>query len=722
MKGEVRVPHPIITLHGGQTGFSCGLDGQVLSSELHGLFAGDTRVLSTYRFALSGSPWHLLGWTLISHDAAQWDFQNNEVREAIDSVAPGLVSLSLRRRIHGGLLDELKLSAHLPKPVRARFTFQLDADFSDIFEVKERTMPPRLGTSRKFHPHGFTMLYALGQFRRALRIDFDSDGPAPSFAGSLVLFDLDLGPGTVWNCRLRASPEVEGRVFGFLESGKRPPEDPETAATASIEAPPLLSVPYRRGAADLRALAVPQEGQPPYPAAGVPWFMTLFGRDTLLTALMSGLAGTWQAQGALAGLGALQALRVDDWRDAAPGKIPHEVRRGELAKRGWIPHTPYYGTHDASALYCLTLWHLWRWTGDRRILEEHLETARRAMGWCAEYGDLDGDGLLEYQTRSSKGYYNQGWKDSPDAVVHQDGSLAPTPLALVEIQGYLFAARHAMAELLEASGDEPGAREMRRTAEPLRALVEERYWMEEEQFYAFGLDGQKKQVASVSSNPGHLLWCGLAGRERAACVGNRLLQDDLTSGWGLRTLSARHPAYNPLSYHRGSVWPFDTLLAAAGLRRYGQNEQAGLLIRQVLEAASSFEEARLPELFCGFDRSRGIPVPYEKANNPQAWSAAAPILAAQLFLGLLPDAPRGRCFLSPWLPSWLATLEMDGIQVGAGTVSVRLALRQGETVIERLEVKGVEVQRGCPPAPLWGEPLGLRPAERAGGRGAVGAG
>ena len=232
------------------------------------------------------------------------------------------------------------------------------------------------------------------------------------------------------------------------------------------------------------------------------------------------------------------------------------------------------------------------------------------------------------------------------------------PLATVELQGYLFVARLAMAELLAAQGEHAEAERLRAAASTLRDTVEERYWMEQEGYYAFALDGQKRQVAGISSNPGHLLWCGLPNQKRARALAERLLKPDLFSGWGLRTLSSENPAYNPLSYQRGSVWPHDTLLAAAGLWRYGHYEEASTLIRSILEAAGAFEEARLPELFCGLPRSHDLPVPYEQANIPQAWAAAAPILATQLFLGLLPDAPHGRCFVAPWLPEWLPRLEV----------------------------------------------------------------
>jgi glycogen debranching enzyme len=317
-------------------------------------------------------------------------------------------------------------------------------------------------------------------------------------------------------------------------------------------------------------------------------------------------------------------------------------------------------------------------------------------------GDRDHDGFQEYATRSPKGYRNQGWKDAGDAIVDAQGRQPKLPIATVELQAYLFAARLAMAELSEALGHEDEAREFRDGAAKLRRAVEERFWLQGESFYALALDGDKRLVDSISSNPGHLLWCGLADPKRAALVARRLLQPDMFSGWGLRTLSSANPAYNPLSYQLGSVWPHDTLIASAGLWRYGLRQQACVLIRGILEAAQAFEDHRLPELFCGFDAANGFPVPYEQANIPQAWAAAVPLLAAQLFLGLVPDAPRGRCFVSPCLPAWLPRLELRGIKVGQGTLDITVGRHGDDTVVETVDAKALEVIHAQVDAPLDG--------------------
>lgn len=702
----VAVPAPMDILYGHGVSLACGRDGQIAAEKMHGFFAGDTRLLSTYRISINGFPWQLLGRLRSGSASAQWYFQNPSVRSPSGDIPAGIIHLHLKRAVAGAFHDDLHLSAFPERTVRARITLHLDADFADIFDVMEQKFTSRLSVLRIPKPDGLLLVYKRGGFERGLRINLSSSGPSPEVAGAQINFDLELEPGSNWTCCLEAFPLIDGSTLLFAGD----PHVPQPDIVGDGDAPRLLTdrlllVPFRRGRSDLRSLAIPQPGKIPYLAAGVPWFFTLFGRDQLMTSLMTCVDGTWPAEGALSSLSPWQAGMQDDWRDAEPGKFPHELRRGERAFSGLIPHTPYYGTHDAPALYCLSLWQAWKWSGNNVLLESYLKHATAGLEWCEQYGDRDGDGLQEYGSRSKHGYYNQSWKDAGDAIVHADGSIAGLPLATVELQGYLYAAYLAMAEIYDSRGNTSDAGRFRTAARELRALVEKKFWMEDADCYAIALDGKKRAVRSIASNSGHLLWCGLPSRERAGKIVKRLLQTDMFSGWGLRTLSALNPAYNPLSYQRGSVWPFDTALCAAGFWRYGFFEEAGILLRSVLEAALAFEEERLPELFCGLDRSAGGPVPYERANSPQAWSAAVPLLAAQLVLGILPDAPNGCCFLSPVLPDWLSHLELKGLKVGSGTVDIRITGHGGKTVINELKADGIEIIRQMPEAPLWGEPV-----------------
>jgi glycogen debranching enzyme len=704
----VRVPHPIEVLYGHGAALACGLDGEIRADELHGLFAGDTRVLSTFRMTLGGQKWQLLSRRRVGQGTARWRFQSPAVREPRGMLPEGCLFLELDRRVAGSLHDDLRVTSYAADVVRTTLILQLDADFADVFEVKEqKRVPPRLGIERIPRRDGVTLTYEHGDFCRRLHVTLSGPTEPPQVVGSVVLFDLVLTPGEHWRLCVDAEPEIDGEVMRFAGNPHRPEESPAgDQPTVAVKAPPVLQAPFECGYTDLHRLALTTDEAPPYVAAGAPWFYTLFGRESLVPALMAGLAGRWLARGALTALGALQASERDDWRDAEPGKLPHEVRRGELARLDVVPHACYYGTHDAPALYCLTLWSAWRWTGDRTLLEAHLPTARAALRWCDELGDRDGDGLQEYATRSRKGYYNQSWKDAGDAIVREDGGLAEVPLATVELQGYLYAARLAMADLLDDRGERAEAERLRAAARELRELVEDRYWLEDRGFYAIALDARKRPVRSVASNPGQLLWSGLPAPERAELVARRLLKSDLFTGWGLRTLSSEHARYNPLSYQRGSVWPHDTALAAAGLWRYGQREEAATLLRAILEAACAFEDDRLPELFCGLDRSIGAPVPYREANVPQAWSAAAPVLAVQVLLGLVPDAPRGRCFVAPWLPDWLPRLDVRGVAIGDGALDVAVAGVGSETTVTGSTAGGIELVQGETSAALWGTPEG----------------
>jgi glycogen debranching enzyme len=723
-RGEVKlaIPHPSTLLHGKGIALACGPMGQIEPGELHGLFAADTRVLSAYRWHVNGCAWRFLGHVRRGRGTAEWTFQNPPLGKGRGRIAQGALFFRHVRRVGGVLHDDLVVRNYGTKPAHIRLGLVLGADFCDIFEVKEQACPARRNIQRQSIPGGVRFSYRREAFQRAVHVTFCPSQPSSSSgSGSCsksaestrtkatrteIRFDIALQPGAEWTCCLEAAPEIDGELEQFRGDPHVPEQDVDVGeGEVTIDTDSLLEQPFERGQDDLRALAVPLKDRSHYVAGGAPWFLTLFGRDSLTTSLMAGLDGAWSAEGALSALADYQATQRDDWRDAEPGKLPHEIRRGELAHFGTIPHDAYYGAHDAQALYCLALWHAWRWTGKRELLERHFQTARRALDWCDKLGDRDRDGLQEYQTRSSSGYYNQSWKDSSEAIVDVEGRVARTPLATVELQGYWYAARLAMAELNEELGHAEDAARLRQDAAALRKLVESKYWLADEGFYALALDGAKRRIATITSNPGHLLWCGLCSLARARKVAQRLLQPDLFSGWGLRSLSSKHPSFNPLSYQLGSVWPHDTTLVASGLWRYGLFEAAEALLHAVLCASNVFEQHRLPEVFCGFSREEDFPIPFEKANLPQAWSAAVPVLCAQLFLGIVPDAPRKRCFLSPRLPAWLPRLELRNIKIGAGQLHVLLRRDQGQTRIEVLEAQGIEAVHEQAPAPLWGTPL-----------------
>ena len=419
---------------------------------------------------------------------------------------------------------------------------------------------------------------------------------------------------------------------------------------------------YERSIADLASLRLKGiEGVGELPAAGMPWFMTLFGRDTAITSLQTLLFGTELATGALRSLAALQARADDPEIDAEPGKILHELRRGKAAEE-WFP--VYYGSLDATPLFLVLLSEAWRWGGDDEIVRELEPAARRAADWILEHGDRDGDALLEYEARTPRGLANQSWKDSWDSQRFRDGRIAAPPIAPVEVQGYAYDALRRVAELARLVWDDPVlAVRLDAAATRLAARFDEAFWLEERETYALALDGEKKPVDSLCSNIGHLLWSGIVPSSRQPAVVAKLMGDELWSGWGIRSMGAREAAFNPLSYHNGTVWPHDTSLAAWGLARNGFADESRALIEALLEAAGFFEHS-LPEVFAGFSRAEtAFPVAYPTSAKPQAWAAGAPVLCLRLLLGLEPDpGPRRLVAAGPAPPAWLDGTELDGVR------------------------------------------------------------
>jgi glycogen debranching enzyme len=407
--------------------------------------------------------------------------------------------------------------------------------------------------------------------------------------------------------------------------------------------------------------------------AGMPLYPALFGRDSLT-------AG-WQAafldQGAsldatLARLGRLQSDRVYDWRDEEPGRIPYQVRQGPLARLDLNPYSAYYADYASPLMYVISLAHLYSWTGDETILRRHWDTARRILDWARTYGDKDGDGYLEYHTRSSMGTKNQGWKDSGDAIVYDDGSPVPPPIATCELQGYWFAAQQLAAVLSWVMGERDSARELWRSAKDLKARFNRDWWVEHENFIALALDPDKQLVSAVTSNVGHCIACGIIDDEHLPRVVGRAFAPDLFSGWGIRTLSTQHASYNPLSYHLGSVWAVENATIAFGLRRFGFDARATELARAQFDLARLYPEYRIPECVGGYERvEHSAPGAYPRANTPQLWNASVFPLLVHTLLGLQPVAPLDLLVVDPALPTWLPEVIVTGLRLRGATATIR---------------------------------------------------
>ncbi|HUO11461.1 MAG TPA: glycogen debranching N-terminal domain-containing protein [Caulobacteraceae bacterium] len=667
-------------------------DGQIDWPTDQGFYYADTRLISFWRIFANGESWDLLNAGAIAYYAARIYLTNRVIPSERGDIPAGVIGLVVSRSITGGLHEDLDMVNNSGKRVAFNLEIAARSDFADLFEVKAKHVIRRGRIVSSWSPraHRIEVTYDHKDFQRALTISVKRAGTKPVYANGRISFEVDLAPGEAWHAcllyeifdghaRIRAPAFCIGEALSSRAAQRLAAW--EAGALKVRTSNEEFYRFYRQSVNDLAALRLPIEGTDHMefvPAAGVPWFVGLFGRDSLIVSLQTAVVYPDFIRGALDVLGRWQATERDDYRDAEPGKIMHELRTGELAHFKLIPHTPYYGTADATPLYLIALHVAWRCTGDAALLERHLATSERCLDWIDDYGDRDGDGFQEYQTRSSAGYENQGWKDSGEALVYPDGSLVKGPKALCELQGYVYDAWQRMAEIYDALGDEAKARRLRAKARTLFERFNEAFWDEASSFYAFCLDGDKRPVLSVASNPGHLLWSGIVPRERAGRVVTRLLQPDMASGWGVRTLSANHPAYNPHSYQNGSVWPHDNGFIALGFRRYGFDREALQLARHISGAAGYFAMHRLPELYAGLQREpTTFPVQYKGANAPQAWAAGSCFHLLQTFVGFQPNAPKRRLCIDPILPDWLPDLELRDIRVGGGVLDLKL-WREGE--------------------------------------------
>jgi glycogen debranching enzyme len=442
------------------------------------------------------------------------------------------------------------------------------------------------------------------------------------------------------------------------------------------------------------------------PAAGIPWFVAPFGRDSIIASLQTLPVHPLFAIGTLQTLAGLQAAVDDPARDAEPGKIPHELRVGEWAHFGDAPHSPYYGTADATPLYLMLLGSAYRWLGDAEMLHRFRDTARRCLEWVDHCGDLDRDGFQEYRPRAAGGYRNQCWRDAEDGVLDEEGNYPPHPIGTCEMQAYVYAAKRSMAGLFAAWGDRELAESLPAAAEALRRRFVDTWWLDAEGTLGFAMDGNKRLLRTHTANAGQCLWLGMLDAERARRVAARLMKPELFSGWGLRTLSTAHPRYDPHSYQRGAVWPHDTMLTAAGFRRYGLRDDCWRLIDSLLGAAVGFERAQIPELFAGLARGHDdTPMPYEHANTPQAWAAGVSFHALQILLALEPDVPARRVYLDPELPPWCPEIELENVRVGSSRLRIRAWRREDGSCDADVKTIGapLEIVRG--PAPWMDVPI-----------------
>jgi glycogen debranching enzyme len=673
-----------------------------------GLYARDTRFLDCWELRLNGELLEPLDARVLGADRAIVVAGNQSLSPTTagrEPVRPLSISVEQFVQLGTDLQVRIVLANHSGRSLPLALSLDVGGDFRDIFEIRgfPRTRrdgmyetPTWLGDRLSLgyvdrsgaitsllvdfsRTPSHTLITAspdttafvakslLPGFDEVLQVQKQAEtGPLQPAPRDRVVFDVDLERGASWDLLITLTPV--------------PPDGPPLAATdaeetlipASRASPISTGAPgldriVERAAADLAMLHTSfPDGR--LTAAGIPWFVAPFGRDSLIAGLQTLHVAPGRAVETLRTLAALQGTRVDPFREEEPGKILHEMRYGEMARLGEIPHTPYYGSIDSTPLFVMLFAEVVRWTADEGLYRELLPHVERALHWIEAYGDRDGDGLIEYATQPPGGAHiiHQGWKDSHDSLHHLDGRPASGNIALVEAQGYVYAAYRWLADVTSLFGESGWAAALGERAERTRQRVEEHFWLPEAQYYAQALDAEKRPVAAISSNAGHLLFCDLPSAERASAVAERLRRPELDSGWGVRTLAVGMPSYNPMSYHNGSVWPHDNSLIAAGLGRYGEHAGLERIAAALFAAAERLPMQRLPELYCGFSRNESAaadaPVQYPVGCRPQAWAAGAVPLLIRSLLGLQADPQRNVVRVAPALPDWLPRVRIESIQ------------------------------------------------------------
>jgi glycogen debranching enzyme len=674
-----------LTILEGSTFCICDEIGD-LDGQTSGLFAEDTRFLSRLELRIDGARPLLLSSGKVEYFSAAFYMRN--------PVVPGLpqdtVSISRARFVGEGMQDHLVVRNEGNEELSLALTLEIGTDFADIISVKEHDFSLGNPLTARPLPDPAPVRYDAG----ANQLVLEERGPGGAKTQVLlsrigdpidsgIRFQVRLPPRESWDLRIDIVPSIAGEEAEPHAVERRFGEErehvQESLAAWHLRVPRLqtgredMRLAFRQSVADLAALRMRGDnGLAMLPAAGMPWFMTVFGRDTIVTCLQTMLLGPELAIGSLDALAALQAREDDPSIDAEPGKIVHELRRGRAAET-WFGR--YYGTVDATPLFLVMLSEVWRWTCDAEVAERLREPALAALRWIEEFGDRDGDGFVEYERRTPRGLENQSWKDSGDSQRFHDGGFAQAPIAPCEVQGYVYDAKLRIAELARSAWrDEALAGRLETEAAELQRRFDEAYWVEERGgFYALALDGEKRPVDSLCSNTGHLLWSGIVPPERLKAVAGRLMGEELWSGWGIRTMSSADAAYNPLSYHNGTVWPHDTSLGAWGLARSGRTGEVHRIAHALLAAARFFDWS-LPEVFAGFARGETpFPIAYPTAARPQAWAAGTPVLLLRLLLGLEPH-PESRELRSEAVPpDWAEDLELDGLRAFGRTWSVRVA-------------------------------------------------
>lgn len=658
-----------------------------------GLYKNDTRFLCRFDLKINGEEPILLSSEANKSTENQMVLTNPHMERDGDLILwRESIEIIRKRFIYEDVLYEtVTLKNYYPKALTFTVSLHTDADFADMFIVRgfqsgkvgNRTGQGISNRSIAFHYVG------SDKVNRTTSITWDRDASDVTENG-IVTFNLFLDHAKEESITFRVNPIIDGHsaeeyplkeAYEKLEHSTLEWNEKVTQIETDHKALQKL---VDRGISDLRVLLT-DIGHGSFPVAGLPWFGVPFGRDSLIAALQMISFNPEVAKGTLKTMAHYQGTKHDSWRDEQPGKIMHEIRYGELATTNQIPFTPYYGSIDSTPLFLMLLVEYVKWTNDFSIVHELMPNVIEALNWIDQYGDRDGDGLVEYHQESSKGIANQGWKDSGDSIVHRDGEYAETPIALAEVQGYVYQAKSGLAELFDHMGEKQKAFELRSQSRHLKEAFHHAFWMEDVGYYAIALDKNKKQVGTITSNPGHLLLSGILEDQFANSVARVITSESMFSGFGIRTMAEGEAGYNPMSYHDGSIWPHDNSLITLGLSKLGKSFEAQKVMNGMIQAAGHFDYDRLPELFCGYDDSSNQLIKYPVACSPQAWAAGTPLTFIQSILGINPDALKGVITIEPHLIDSMNKLTIHHMRVGEGKLSLSITKDEQGTHVNVLE-------------------------------------
>jgi len=690
-----------LTLIDGKTFISTTVAGDIVPPGAPdvGFFFDDTRFLSHLELRVGGHRAVVLSSSTERTFASQIELTTGNItlRDSFD-LPENTVHVRREQVLAADtLFDTLTFENFNLTTVNLNVELIFDADFVDVFQVR--------GVARQIHGQYYEPIVQDNEVAfyykgldGVMRQTLVHASPRPEeLTAHCARWNLHLEPLKQFRISINVTPKLQGRTTragdydqaANLKMRREAYNAWESTCTHFDSSNDVFDSALDTCRGDFHALLIP-DGREHIIAAGIPWFATVFGRDSIIAAFQSLLLNPQLAIDTLRVLARYQGRETNDGRDEQPGKILHEYREGEMTRHGEMPFGPYYGSVDATPLFLILLSETWNWTADEGLIRELLPAAYRALEWIEKYGDFDGDGFVEYLRQAHRGLINQGWKDSWDANIHRDGTIAQPPIALVEVQGYVYDAKYRMAGLLRSFGDTATADKLKREASELARRFERSFWMPQRGYYAMALDGQKRPIEVVSSNPGHLLFTRIINKERARAITNRLMRDDMFSGWGWRTMSQEERVFNPLSYHRGSVWPHDNSLIAHGMSLNEFRQPAMRALSTLFQAAMTFRDYRLPELFCGVQRrDRDVPVHYPVSCSPQAWASGSFFLMLTSILGLRPSAPRKELnIINPQLPEWLDFLRLRNVRVGRSRVSLDFSRRDNRTFCNVTDISG----------------------------------